>query len=60
MRVPRAPSFHDRPGAVALLRRNSYSVRYSLWRDFGTPSESGSQSLKFPTPDQGWKLSQAL
>jgi hypothetical protein len=44
---PERRSFQDRPVAVADLRHSCYSVRYSLWRDLGTPSES----LVVPTPE---------
>jgi hypothetical protein len=36
--------------AVADLRHNCYSVRYSLWHDLGTPSES-LISAGVPTPE---------
>jgi hypothetical protein len=36
--------------AVADLRNSCYSVRYSLWRDLGTPSES-LVSAEVPTPE---------
>jgi hypothetical protein len=40
-------------GAVADLRCESHSVRYSLWRYLGATSESRWQALEFLTPTPG-------
>jgi hypothetical protein len=46
-----APSFQNRPAAVAGLRRNGYSVRYSLLVDVVTRSEScGNRWSSDPPP----------
>jgi hypothetical protein len=51
--MPQRRSFQDRPGTVADLRRDSYSVRYSLWRDLATPFDSVWQALGESDAERG-------
>jgi hypothetical protein len=44
--------------AIADLRHSWYSVRYSLWRGLGRPSES-LVSAGVPTPKSGLRFLQA-